>query len=143
MEQMKKLLDFFDITTIKFLIVGVVNTIVGTGLMFILYNLFSVNYWISSASNYVVGSIVSYFLNKYFTFKNKEKSWKQVFIFILNISVCYLIAYGLAKPVVSFVLSGFSEKMQGNISMLVGMGLFVALNYLGQRLFVFKERGME
>lgn len=143
MEQMKKLLDFFDITTIKFLIVGVVNTIVGTGLMFILYNLFSVNYWISSASNYVVGSIVSYFLNKYFTFQNKEKSWKQVFIFILNISVCYLIAYGLAKPVVSFVLSGFSEKMQGNISMLVGMGLFVALNYLGQRLFVFKERGME
>ena len=111
--------------------------------MFILYNLFSVNYWISSASNYVVGSIVSYFLNKYFTFQNKEKSWKQVFIFILNISVCYLIAYGLAKPVVSFVLSGFSEKMQGNISMLVGMGLFVALNYLGQRLFVFKERGME
>lgn len=140
---MKKLLSFFDITTIKFLIVGVVNTIVGTGLMFILYNLFSVNYWISSASNYVVGSIVSYFLNKYFTFQNKEKSWKQVFIFILNISVCYLIAYGLAKPVVSFVLSGFSEKMQGNISMLVGMGLFVALNYLGQRLFVFKERGME
>lgn len=143
MEQMKKLLDFFDITTIKFLIVGVVNTIVGTGLMFILYNLFSVNYWISSASNYVVGSIVSYFLNKYFTFQNKEKSWKQVFIFILNISVCYLVAYGLAKPVVSFVLSGFSEKIQGNISMLVGMGLFVALNYLGQRLFVFKERGME
>jgi putative flippase GtrA len=140
---MKKLLSFFDITTIKFLIVGVVNTIVGTGLMFILYNLFSVNYWISSASNYVVGSIVSYFLNKYFTFQNKEKSWKQVFIFIINISVCYLIAYGLAKPVVSFVLSGFSEKMQGNISMLVGMGLFVALNYLGQRLFVFKERGME
>ena len=140
---MKKLLSFFDITTIKFLIVGVVNTIVGTGLMFILYNLFSVNYWISSASNYVVGSIVSYFLNKYFTFQNKEKSWKQVFIFIINISVCYLIAYGLVKPVVAFVLSGFSEKMQGNISMLVGMGLFVALNYLGQRLFVFKERGME
>lgn len=140
---MKKSLSFFDITTIKFLIVGVINTIVGTGLMFILYNLFSVNYWISSASNYVVGSIVSYFLNKYFTFQNKEKSWKQVFIFILNISVCYLIAYGLAKPVVSFVLSGFSEKMQGNISMLVGMGLFVALNYLGQRLFVFKERERE
>ena len=45
----KKILKFFDITTIKFLIVGVVNTLVGTGLMFILYNVFSVNYWISSA----------------------------------------------------------------------------------------------
>ena len=56
-----------DITTIKFLIVGVINTLVGTGVMFVLYNFFSVSYWISSAANYVVGSIVSYFLNKYFT----------------------------------------------------------------------------
>lgn len=34
----KKLLKFIDITTIKFLMVGVINTLVGTGLMFILYN---------------------------------------------------------------------------------------------------------
>ena len=58
--------------------VGVINTLVGTGLMFILYNVFSVNYWISSASNYIVGSIVSYFLNKYFTFKNKERCWQHL-----------------------------------------------------------------
>ena len=31
----KKILNFFDITTIKFLMVGVINTLVGTGLMFI------------------------------------------------------------------------------------------------------------
>ena len=90
----KKLLKFFDITTIKFLMVGVINTLVGTGLMFILYNIFSVNYWISSASNYIVGSIVSYFLNKYFTFQNKEKSWRQILSFVVNITICYLIAYG-------------------------------------------------
>lgn len=120
--------------------VGVINTLVGTGLMFILYNIFSVNYWISSASNYIVGSIVSYFLNKYFTFQNKEKSWKQILSFIVNITVCYLIAYGVAKPVVSWIFSGFNEKIQGNLSMLAGMCLFVVLNYLGQRLFVFRKR---
>ena len=49
---------FMDLTTLKFLAVGVVNTLVGTGLMFVLYNIFSVNYWISSASNYIVGSII-------------------------------------------------------------------------------------
>lgn len=136
----KKILNFFDITTIKFLMVGVINTLVGTGLMFILYNIFSVNYWISSASNYIVGSIVSYFLNKYFTFQNKEKSWKQILSFIVNITVCYLIAYGVAKPVVSWIFSGLNEKIQGNLSMLAGMCLFVVLNYLGQRLFVFRKR---
>ena len=28
-------------------------------------------YWISSAANYVVGSVVSFFLNKHFTFRNE------------------------------------------------------------------------
>lgn len=136
---MKKILKFFDITTIKFVIVGVVNTLVGTGLMFVLYNVFSVNYWISSASNYVVGSIVSYFLNKYFTFQNRERSLRQIILFVLNITVCYLLAYGCAKPVVSFVFEGAGEKVQENIAMFVGMAGFVILNYLGQRLVVFKR----
>ncbi len=130
---------FLDITTLKFLAVGVINTLVGTGLMFVLYNIFSVNYWISSASNYIVGSIVSYFLNKYFTFQNRERSVRQIIRFVVNITLCYLVAYGMAKPLVSAVLSGMSEKVQGNCSMLCGMCLFVALNYLGQRFFVFGE----
>lgn len=137
---MNLLKKYLDITTLKFLLVGVVNTVVGTGLMFLLYNVFSVSYWISSASNYIVGSIVSYFLNKYFTFQNKEKSWKQVLVFALNIICCYLLAYGAAKPVVEYILSGAGEKIQGNVSMLVGMGLFLVLNYLGQRLIVFRNK---
>ena len=134
--KIKKWLDF---TTIKFIIVGIINTVVGTSVMFILYNIFSVGYWMSSAANYIIGSIVSYFLNKYFTFRNREKSFKQIILFIINISLCYLIAYGIAKPMVAFILNQYNEKIQGNISMLVGMGLFVILNYFGQRLVVFRQ----
>ena len=134
--RIKKWLDF---TTIKFIIVGIINTVVGTSVMFILYNIFSVGYWMSSAANYIIGSIVSYFLNKYFTFQNREKSFKQIILFVINISLCYLIAYGVAKPMVSFILNQYNEKIQGNISMLVGMGLFVILNYFGQRLVVFRQ----
>ena len=132
-----------DITTIKFLIVGVINTLVGTGVMFVLYNFFSVSYWISSAANYVVGSIVSYFLNKYFTFQNKEKSLKQMIRFIVNIEACYLAAYGAAKPLISWLLSDMNEKFQGNAAMLAGMCLFVVLNYFGQRWFVFQDHSEE
>lgn len=135
----KKVRNYLDITTIKFLIVGGLNTLVGTGLMFILYNIFLINYWISSMMNYIVGSIVSYFLNKIFTFRNREKSLKQVVRFIINIAVCYLMAYGAAKPAVSFVLSGTNAKLQGNIAMFAGMCIFVFLNYFGQRFFVFKN----
>lgn len=74
----EKIKNMLDITFWKFVLVGIVNTLVGTGVMFAAYNLLHLSYWVSSASNYVVGSIVSYFLNKYFTFQNKEKSWKQL-----------------------------------------------------------------
>ena len=137
--QVKKICKCFDITTIKFILVGIVNTIVGTGVMFFLYNFCSVNYWIASASNYIVGSIVSYFLNKYFTFKSTERSIRQIVKFIINISVCYFIAYGVARPVVATLLPGAREKAGGNIAMLVGMSLFVILNYFGQRFYVFRK----
>ena len=132
-------MKFIDKTTVKFVIVGIINTIVGTSVMFLLYNFAGVNYWISSASNYIVGSIVSYVLNKYFTFNNKEKSVWQVVKFVINISLCYLLAYGMAKPVVEWILSLLSVSIKENLAMLVGMGLFVIFNYVGQRYFVFKE----
>lgn len=130
----------FDKTMVKFLLVGVVNTLVGAGTMFLLYNLAHCSYWISSAANYVVGGIVSFFLNKHFTFQNKDWSWGQVGKFIVSVSVCYLLAYGLAKPLVLHLLAGQSQSIQENVAMLVGMCLYTALNYLGQRFFAFKVK---
>ena len=129
----------FDKTMIKFVLVGLFNTLVGCGTMFLLYNLANCSYWLSSAANYVVGSIVSFFLNKYFTFQNRERSWKQVGKFIVNVAVCYLIAYGAAKPVVMWLLSNQPVKVQENVAMFVGMGLYTVLNYFGQRFFAFRS----
>ena len=85
-------------------LVGVVNTLFGTAIMFVFYNVFHLSYWLSSASNYVFGSILSYFLNKYFTFQSKGSSGKTIGRFVINITICYLCAYGLAKPLVRWEL---------------------------------------
>lgn len=108
--------------------------------MFLFYNMFHLGYWISSMSNYFFGSILSYLLNRMFTFRSEEKTTKTVPRFVINISVCYLLAYGIAKPLVTHVLINLSKNMKENIAMLVGMCLFVMLNYIGQRFFVFKEQ---
>ena len=137
---MRKLkIPMIDKTFIKFVIVGVANTIFGTAVMFGFYNILHCNYWVSSAANYIFGSILSYFLNKYFTFKNTTKGIKPIIRFIINISVCYLLAYGIAKPLVGAVLSSASQTIKENVAMLAGMGIFVILNYFGQRFFAFKE----
>ena len=142
--------QFFDIKFWKFILVGILNTVVGNGLMFIFYNFTPIKdhdsvfsgggYWVSSALGYIIGSIVSYILNKHFTFQNKEKGIKPILKFSLNIAVCYFLAYGLAKPFTLWILSGQSKTIQSNIAMLVGMCLFVAFNYIGQRFFAFKEK---
>jgi putative flippase GtrA len=135
--------SFFDATFLRFVIVGVMNTLFGSGVMFLLYNLllypYRWGYWVSSAANYVFGSILSYVLNKRFTFRNTEKGIGPVLRFAVNIAACYFIAYGLAKPAVRLLLSGSGQRVQENAAMLAGMALFVLLNYLGQRFFAFKK----
>ena len=63
---------------------GIINTIFGTAVMFAFYNLLHFDYWVSSAANYFFGSILSYFLNKYFTFHYRERSWKVIMKFTVK-----------------------------------------------------------
>ena len=50
-----------DNTIPKFLLTGVINTLVGALVMFLLYNLAGCSYWLSSAANYLVGGTVTFF----------------------------------------------------------------------------------
>ncbi len=124
---------------LRFIIVGLINTLVGSGVMFIAFNLFNLSYWVSSALNYVIGSICSYLLNKYFTFKSNSKSAREILVFIVNILICYLVAYGLARPISRLIFSGLEQNIQDNIALLAGMVVFTGLNYIGQKFFVFKK----
>ena len=150
---MKKLWNFAmglirNNSLVRFILVGAVNTLVGTGTMFLLYNCIpwsvpegsNLPYWVSTAANYVVGSIVSFFLNKYFTFRTKAWSWGEVWRFTVNILLCYGIAYGVARPFVRWALTGAAQTVQDNVAMLAGMVLFVFLNYFGQRFFAFRKK---
>lgn len=134
-----KIKEAIDIKLLKFIIIGVVNTLVGSAIMFTLYNLAKCSYWFSTAANYVLTSILSFFLNKHFTFKSKGNSLSEILRFVINIVVCYVLAYGIAQPLVAFILKDAAVTLRENVSMLVGMCLFTGFNYLGQRFFAFKD----
>ena len=129
-----------DIKLGKFIFVGVINTLTGMVIMFGLYNLAGCSYWISTAANYVLTSILSFFLNKNFTFKYYGGMAKSLIKFVINIAVCYLTAYGVAKPLIVLMLEDVPEVFQMNFAMAVGMCLFTGLNYFGQRYFVFRKK---
>lgn len=135
---MNKIYALFDEKLWKFIIVGIINTVVGTAIMFGLYNLAGASYWFSSGANYTLTSILSYFLNKHFTFQNKDQSIWVGIRFVINIAICFGLAYGIAKPITLSLLGNYSIAVQENIAMAVGMVLFTVFNYLGQRFFAFK-----
>lgn len=134
----------FDKSFVTFLVVGVVNTLFGTAIMLVLYNVFGCSYWVSSFCDYLFGSILSYYLNKRFTFHYQGSDWLSIVKFALNIVVCYLIAYSLALPLTRHALESMhlSKTIVENIAMLVGTGLFMVINYLGQKFFAFRQRSV-
>lgn len=127
-----------DNTFVKFAAVGVLNTLAGTAIMFGLYNIAGASYWVSSAANYILASILSYVLNKKFTFRHEGEVLQSGLRFAVNIAVCYFVAYGAAKPAALWLLEGSSVSIQENAAMFIGMCIFVILNYMGQKLFVFR-----
>lgn len=143
---------FFDIKFWKFLLVGVINTLVGEGVVLLCLHLIGWKNFVwgagaAAVAGTVIGSIVSYFMNKYFTFKNTEKGIKPMLRFTLNIVVCLLIRV-LAATAVTELCKACSWHMFGmdvnsfasNMGWLVGACVFVACNYIGQRFFAFREK---
>ena len=129
----------FDFTLLKFGIVGVINTLAGSALIFTLYNAAGVGYWLSSSVSYILISILSFFLNKHFTFGVRQWSAFMVITFILTITFSYLVAYGASRPVMNLLLKNSALQIRENAALLMGMCLFTGLNYLGQRLIVFRK----
>lgn len=126
----------------RFIIVGAINTLLGALLMILFYNLTVLGYWGSSALSYILASLFSFFANKNFTFKSGVGYAKSAAKFVLNIAVCYIIAYLAAKPFIFYILKGFNADISNNImeqiAMLVGILFFTVMNYFGQKFIVFK-----
>ena len=126
-------------TLSRFILVGIVNTIFGMVIMAIFYNVLNIGYWLCTSLAYVMASILSFFLNKYYTFKVIDWSSYIVFSYILNIFICYGVANIISKPMIYCILSNYNQTLKDNIAMLLGMCIFTGLNYIGQKYFVFKK----
>ena len=122
----------------KFLLVGVGNTLLSMVLMFLLEGL---GYWPSTAIAYVAGAVMSFFLNRHFTFHSEETALRSAVKFALNVAVCYLLAYGVAQPVMELLPRPDVVPIiwWERLTKLVGMGFYTVLNYFGQRFFAFRK----
>lgn len=146
-----KLRKMIDRTLALYLLVGVLNFVVCTGIMFLLYNLAGVSKHFAPVVNYGLGSVIWYLSCNYILFPGHKTTAKQLLRFLLDILVCYLASYYIAGPLVSrlllrsqtvvrFFSFGGAENIRGNCEMAVGALFYALMNYFGQRYFVFSDR---
>ena len=139
---MKKLFAFFwDKSLLFFVLIGAGNTIitmVGSQLLFSY-----LGYWGSTALLFALTSIISFILNRTYSFHSKAPLLQSAVRFAIIIAVCYLISFGISSVFVPWFVQnyvqGLAKETVTRIAMIVAQVLFTAMNYLGQRLWAFKE----
>ena len=131
---------FLHSSFFRFLLVGVGNTLLSMVITFCLYNLAGLPPVLSSAIAYVAGAVMSFFLNRRFTFHSQADFWPSVLKFALNVAVLWAITTPFLQPLLASWLENiFVEKWANNVSLVLCMGLYTILNYLGQRFFAFRK----
>ena len=119
-------------TLIRFLIVGVANTIVGLGTILLLQEVVGVPYRWANVSGYAVGLVNSFLWNKFWTFQSPgwQKTELYRFFFV------FLISFGVQFAVLHITIEQLG--LVDHLGQLVAIVFYTMLNYTLNRLWTFK-----
>ncbi|MGB8956077.1 MAG: GtrA family protein [Tumebacillaceae bacterium] len=118
----------------RFLLVGVLNTLVGLSSIYLLLHLIGLPYWPATFFGNGIGAACSYVLNKRFTFHSSVPLGRSMWKFALVTLVCYFLSYWIGELLTAALPKGWAE----NVAVLVGSVFYTVLNYLGHRYFTFQ-----
>lgn len=113
----------------RFLVAGL--SAVGTDLLtyYVLLNFISSN--IAKGISFLLGTIVAFGINKYWTFEKHEKSFKE----IIQFGILYAFTLGVNVITNKVALDKTNIVL---LAFLVATGVSTILNFIGQKFWVFK-----
>ena len=117
---------------IRFLFVGMLNTIVGYGIYAILI-FFNINYLLANTLSTIVGVLHSYLWNRFFTFKSKEKALKEIIKFIF----VYICSY-LLGMIILYLFTSILH-LSPYIAGLINLFITTLISWFGHKYFSIKN----
>ncbi len=130
---------------IRFLIVGVLNTLVTLIVIFVCKGILDINEWVSNAIGYVAGVINSFLWNRQWVFHSSKNAGRQAMRFCVGFLLCYLlqlfVCWFLTEPmelgqlqwtVLSFTFTGYA------VATVFGMCVYTIANFIFNRVVTFK-----
>ena len=130
--------------TISYIIVGGLSTVANWIATYILNNMFHWGYWPTSIVTFSVGMIFTFVANRKFTFRSDVPVRVLFPRFLLNVAVCFAVSYGLMQAVLGWFFANvwappFSADGLNTLTGIAANCLYIVLNYIGQKFFVFRR----
>lgn len=120
---------------LRFILVGIVNTLCNYTSFVLLYTTFNVNYLISGAIGFLIGAYIGFTLNQRWTFKGRLLEKKlQLPRYLYTQLFCLLLHMVTQVSVIN--LCGISEYM----SQLFGIIITTFINFTLIRFWVFQQK---
>lgn len=139
-KQKKNLVQF-----VKYSLVGVLNTLLTLGLIFLCKSVIGLDQMLSNAIGYVAGFINSFLWNKKWVFRSKKGYAKEAAKFFIGFLVCYGVQFvtvwalsyhspleGFEVNILGFVLSGYG------VATLIGNVVYTLANFVYNRMVTFR-----
>lgn len=115
----------------RFLLAGIANTVLGFAVIFGCMYLGGLTPELSNFVGYMVGLLVSYFLNRYFTFKSTQRCSTE----FVRFALVYLTAYSANLAMLVVLVRGLG--MHAALSQVFAVVVYVGTVYLLNKHFVF------
>lgn len=136
--------NILDKKFLLFLAIGLMNTAIGLGTTLSCLHFFGIDYFMANLIGYTLGLINSYFMNRRFTFKNKEKISQTLWKFLVVFVFSYFSGVFGGKLSAFFLEFVFSQKIFDffsfdTIASILGIGFYTLVNYLGNLFFTFRK----
>jgi putative flippase GtrA len=113
----------------RFLVAGISAVATDLATYYVLLNFFNTD--ISKAISFLFGTMVAYFINKYWTFEKIEKSYVE----IIKFGFLYSTTLGVNVMTNKIILDMFSITL---LAFLIATGISTVLNFIGQKWWVFR-----
>lgn len=138
-EKYEKFIQF-----IKYCMVGVLNTLVTFGVIYLCKSFLGLNLYVSNALGYICGVINSFLCNKTWVFKSGGDFKREAVKFLVGFGICYalqlLVVWMLTESplghydylIAGIVISGYG------IATVLGNVVYTLVNFVYNRLVTFK-----
>jgi putative flippase GtrA len=114
---------------LKFIVSGIIA--VGTDLFFYYLLIETMNPNNSKGISFIMGTVVAFILNKFWTFEKVEKSFKEIMQFVILYGSTLFINVLINKIVLDFTSTIL-------ISFIIATGVSSILNFIGQKFWIFR-----